>query len=431
MNRKKNVSLLLLSALLFSGCTPEEATSTSTTDIPTSVDTTTSEVTSEGPILYPLVEFRAILPFAKPEDATLRLVGSFTAWDPFSGVPLSLLKDNTYYVVHPFDEAEIGTKISYKFVLIYDDQPPGTGFDNEEVDSKGMRMNNRELVLTAGKTRVDAKIGGFKGMGTGTVTRGTLEKVVLDMPQFSDGRKRTIRIWLPDGYHSENTEKKYPVLYMHDGQNLFDQNTSFSNEWQIDETIGAMMDKGYDGTIVVGIDNGPERLDEYTPSAFPVRPENASYNITAKGDLYAAFVVDTVKPYIDANYNTLTGKEHTGIGGSSMGGIISFFMALEYQHLFSYGVIFSSSFWLYEAATPTNFINEKITDPLLAPKLYLYHGNGEGSYTYLNTIATALGNKGVASTKYTTYVGLGRDHTELAWSLEFPRAYRWLVDFTG
>ena len=114
-----------------------------------------------------------------------------------------------------------------------------------------------------------------------------------------------------------------------------------------------------------------------------------------------------------------------------MGGIISFFMALEYQHIFGYGLIFSSSFWVYEANAPTNLINEKITDPLNAPKLYLYHGNGEGSYTYLNTLANALSDKGVATTKYTTYLGLNRDHTERSWSLEFPRAYRWLVDFTG
>ncbi|MFA5660039.1 MAG: alpha/beta hydrolase-fold protein [Bacilli bacterium] len=429
MNRKKNVSLLLLSALLFSGCTPEGTTSLPSSEAPTSLETTS--VTSEGPLLYPLVEFRAILPFEKPEGATIRIVGNFTAWDPFSGIALSHLKDNTYYVIHPFEESSVGSKISYKFVLIYDDQPPGTGFDNEEVDSAGLRMNNRELTLTAGKSRIDAKIGGFKGMGKGTVTRGELVKVVLDMPQFSDGRKRTIRIWLPDGYEAADKATKYPVLYMHDGQNLFDQNTSFGEEWQIDETIGTMMDKGYGGTIVVGIDNGPERLSEYTPSVFPVRKENEDLGITAKGDLYAAFVVNTVKPYIDQNFNTLTAKEHTGIGGSSMGGIISFFMALEYQHIFGYGLIFSSSFWVYEANAPTNLINEKITDPLNAPKLYLYHGNGEGSYTYLNTLANALSDKGVATTKYTTYLGLGRDHTERSWSLEFPRAYRWLVDFTG
>jgi pullulanase len=120
------------------------------------------------------------------------------------------------------------------------------------------------------------------------------------MTQYSDNRSRLIRIWTPDGYDSTDLQR-YPVIYMHDGLNLFDTYTAFAGEWRIDETIGAMMDKGYEGAIVVGIDNGPERLNELTVDW----PAN-SYDIVPDGEKYAQFIVDTVKPYIDSNYKNLS-----------------------------------------------------------------------------------------------------------------------------
>lgn len=264
-------------------------------------------------------------------------------------------------------------------------------------------------------------------MGTGTVTRGKLEIITLTMNQFDDQRQRKIRVWLPDNYDPTNTSKKYPVMYMHDGQNLFDANTSYSGEWKIDETIGQLMDEGYPGVIVVGIDNGPERLNEYSPAKFIITATN-EYNIVGEGEKYAAFVVETVKPYVDNNFNTLSDKEYTYIGGSSMGGIISFFTALTYQDIFGKAIIFSSSFWLYATNTIQTFLDETIETVFDVPKMYLYHGDAEGSNAYLQTLSTILSIKGVASTSYTTYIGRGRDHSESAWSVEFPRAFKWLED---
>lgn len=423
MQKKIIFSALLLSTLVLSGCTPKPSTNED------SLESSEAPVTSEV-INYPLVEFRATSPIDIPSNAKIKLAGSFNSWNPLDeGFALTHLKDQVYTYTHAFSEDSVGTNISFKFVLVFNDHAPSVAWDNEEVTAEATPVSNRVINLVAGKSRYDYKIGGFKSMaGVDTVTRGTLEKITLEMPQFSDKRKRTIRVWLPDGYDQNDKTKKYPVFYMHDGQNLFDRYTSFSGEWEIDESIGKMMDEGYGGTIVVGIDNGgTERLNEYSPAAFTVKPENSNHNINGEGEKHAAFVVETLKPYIDEHFNTLSDKINTGIGGSSMGGIISFFTSLSYQDVFGYALIFSSSFWLYEEVSVNAFLEAKVTDHLIFPKLYLYHGDEEGSNAYLANIASFLNDKGIPSSMYTTYIGKNREHNEPSWAKEFPRGYRWLV----
>lgn len=425
MHKKRILSTLLFSALILSGC--NKSPSVSSSILESSDDVTES---SETVIDYPLVEFRATSPLDVPSNAAIKLAGNFNSWDPLAeGYTLKHLKDNIYTYTHAFSKEEIGFNISFKFVLIYDDHAPSAAWDNEEVTAEGTQVRNRVITLTAGKSRYDFKIGGFKSMSdVNTVTRGSLVKLTLEMPQFSDNRKRTIRVWLPDGYDENDKTKKYPVFYMHDGQNLFDRYTSYSGEWEIDESIGKMMDEGYGGTIVVGIDNGgTERLNEYSPNAFTIKSENNSYNIVGEGEKHAAFVVETLKPYIDANFNTLSDKTNTGIGGSSMGGIISFFTSLTYQDIFGYGLIFSSSFWLYDFVSVNAFLESKVTDHLTFPKLYLYHGEQEGSYAYLETLSNFFNDKGIPSNFFTTYIGKEREHNEPSWAKEFPRGYKWLM----
>ena len=156
-------------------------------------------------------------------------------------------------------------------------------------------------------------------------------------PQLKNIRK--LRIYLPPSYQ-ENGSKRYPVLYMHDGQNLFDAKTAaYGVEWGIDETVNRLIATGVmDEVIVVGIDNTPERIAEYTPCCDP------KYG-GGRLDGYQAFVVDTVKPYVDQTYRTLTGKEHTAVMGSSLGGVASVAMAQRRPDIFSKAGGVSSSFW--------------------------------------------------------------------------------------
>lgn len=146
---------------------------------------------------------------------------------------------------------------------------------------------------------------------------------------------RTVRVWTPEGY---DPSVKYDVIYMHDGQNLFDASITWNNqEWGVDEVLTDLLSKGeIRPCIVVGIDNSERRYDEYYPSAIcgdvpeGVLPED----FQPLGDEYLRFVVEEVKPWVDSTYSTLSDKAHTFIMGSSCGGLISSYAFCKYPEVF-------------------------------------------------------------------------------------------------
>src|SRR5438067_8253158 len=148
-------------------------------------------------------------------------------------------------------------------------------------------------------------------------------KILEDLHSPQLDNERDILVYLPPSYASG--DKRYPVIYMHDGQNLFDPNTSFAGEWEVDQTLEKAARDGVEA-IVVGIPNmGPQRCDEYSPFV------DAKAG-GGKGDAYIAFITDTLRPLINDDFRTLTERENTGIAGSSLGGLISlygFFRARE------------------------------------------------------------------------------------------------------
>ncbi|WP_374582955.1 alpha/beta hydrolase-fold protein [Pseudoduganella sp.] len=167
---------------------------------------------------------------------------------------------------------------------------------------------------------------------------GTLQLVEkFKSPQL--GNERTLRIYLPPSYGSD-TKRRYPVLYMHDGQNLFDAGTAaYGTEWNIDEVADRLVRQGdMQEVIVVGIDNTTDRIAEYTPCC---DPKHGGGKLNA----YADFVAKTVKPWVDRQYRTKPGRAHTAIMGSSLGGIASLGIAQRYPKVFSMAGGFSSSFW--------------------------------------------------------------------------------------
>ena len=155
------------------------------------------------------------------------------------------------------------------------------------------------------------------------------------MPQLH--RNRRIWIYLPSEYY--HTQNRYEVLYMQDGQNLFQTNTSAFGEWGIDRTLHKLETKGNQGIIVVGIDNGGQhRANEYAPW-------NRAKLGGGEGLHYSQFIAHTLKNYIDEHFRTKPEREFTAIGGSSMGGLISFYTGLKYSEVFSKLAILSPSFW--------------------------------------------------------------------------------------
>lgn len=254
----------------------------------------------------------------------------------------------------------------------------------------------------------------------------------FDMPQV--GRKRIVRIYLPEGYDAQDG-KAYPVIYMHDGQNLFDNSTSFGgSSWEIPKNVDGFFARR-DGAIVVGIDNGIEfkglcRMYEYSPWKMDqdfVLPDwdPSVYSSGGEGAKYISFIVDTLKPYIDQNYKTKPDRDNTLIAGSSMGGFISLFGIFERPDVFAKAGVFSPAFWFNKPEMFSYIQKQQLVVPV---QIYMDIGTQESSgrgigfeKIYLddaNEAERLLIEKANISLKY--IVDQGAEHTESAWAKRYP-----------
>ncbi|MBP7747131.1 MAG: esterase [Phycisphaerae bacterium] len=179
---------------------------------------------------------------------------------------------------------------------------------------------------------------------------------------------RTLIVYLPPGY-DDHPDQRYPVLYLHDGNNVFDARTSFlGSAWRADETAERLIrEQRMPPLIIVGIYNTPERMDEYTP----FRDEQRG---GGQGDTYLAFIVETVKPYIDQTYRTRPEREHTAIGGSSLGGLISLYAAYRYPDVFKCAAAISPTLPWADGAVLRYIAEHKPAQP---PKIWLDMGTEE------------------------------------------------------
>jgi predicted alpha/beta superfamily hydrolase len=231
-------------------------------------------------------------------------------------------------------------------------------------------------------------------------------------------RQRTIRIYLPPGY--ETSKARYPVLYMHDGQNLFDDATSYVGEWGVDETLNALSKTKHLDLIVVGIDNGLDlRVRELNPWD---NPEHGK----GEGKQYVDFIVSVVKPYIDAHYRTKPDRAHTGIMGSSLGGLISHYAIFDHPNVFSKAGIFSPAYWYAPYVfdyTATHAMRKDV-------RLYFYAGGKEHETMVPNMqrIVDTLRKRGFPAKNLRVEVNSEAQHNETAWRAEFPRAVEWLFE---
>lgn len=238
------------------------------------------------------------------------------------------------------------------------------------------------------------------------------------LPQLN--RYRRIWVYLPPDYHK--TKNRYPVLYMHDGQNLFDAAASGFGEWGVDECLDSLAVKRAFQYIVVGIDNGPKRLNEYNPY------NNQRFG-PGEGEAYATFIANTLKPYIDSAYRTLKDKNNTVIAGSSMGGLISYYAALRYPQVFGKAGVFSPAFW---TAKPQIF---SFTDSVAAGnsgKFFFYMGGHEGE-EYMQDMIDVLTGLGTRSSALIyTAVDTNGAHNETTWRKWLPEFIKFMsADWTN
>lgn len=348
------------------------------------------------------------IPGNTPPEATIYLAGSVNGWNPVDNN--SIMQPDGFGAFQLVIPEGTGT-VEYKFTR--------GSWPTVEGNASGGFLPNRTFTFTGVPQTLTLTIQSWEDITGGNNSTAASNVQILSpsfyMPQLD--RNRRIWLYLPPDYHTST--KNYPVLYMKDGQNLFDNLTSFSGEWQVDETLNTLFNQGDYGAIVVGIDNGlGERQNEYSPWV------NAQYG-GGQGDEYMEFIAETLKPYIDENFRTRTEPQFNALIGSSLGGLIATYGVCEYPNLFRKLGSFSPAYW-FALDDLNSYLNSPID--LSNHRSYFVAGQNESStmVTNTNTIKNAMQNNGMSSDNTLTKFDSYGTHTESYWRGEFGAAYQWL-----
>jgi predicted alpha/beta superfamily hydrolase len=345
-----------------------------------------------------------------PGDATVYVTGSspvIGSWNP-EGLPLKYQGNDTWLVTVSLPNP---SNIEYKFTK--------GSWANQAADENGFELQNFNAKLDKDQTLSHTLFGWTDGVKR--VNKGQIAGTVKYHPSVKgEGLKdRNVVVWLPPGY--ENSSERYPVLYMHDGRNVFDPATSaFGVDWAVDETLDSLIrGKHIPPMIVVGLDNTDDRTLEYSPGE--------------KGTAYMNLITQVIKPLIDQTYRTKTDSDNTFVGGSSMGGIISFMIVWTHPDIFSKAICMSPAFKSPEGYQYYfDFVKTVIeTDKRKKVKFYIDNG-GIGLESELqpgiDEMIEALKAKKYKEGKdYLFVLEEAASHNEAAWAQRFPTAILWLV----
>jgi len=226
---------------------------------------------------------------------------------------------------------------------------------------------------------------------------------------------RDVHVYLPPGYERERS-RRYPVLYLKDGQNIFDPG-AMGMEWQVDETADALIQAGrIEPLIVVAVANTDARRDEYTPTSVESkRPDGSVSKGGGKANLYGRFLIKELKPFIDRTYRTRGNAASTAVGGSSLGGLVSVWLALEHPSVFGNVLAVSPTAWWDDFV-----ILKKIAAlPRMAPvRVWVCIGTleGENAVSGARRLRDALAAKGWKRGTDFEYVEQeGGKHDEVSW----------------
>lgn len=338
--------------------------------------------------------------------------GSFNSWNP----DLQRFSSVNNILVTEIMDLQPG-RYEFKFTR--------GSWNSVESDAKGKDISNRVVDLK-NDTTIVCIIEGWKDDATNAASFHTASKNVLlaeeafEMPLLN--KYRHIWVYLPPGYGKN--KKHYPVMYMHDGQNVFDEYYAPFGEWGVDECLDSLITEGKPGCIVVAIENGQmDRMSEYNPYAFTWKTEKDSFAFQPKADDYLLDIIDNLKPFIDRNYRTLSSKENTIIAGSSMGGLISYYAAVKYPAVFGKAGIFSPAFWTASGI-------DSLTDTSarhLKGKYFFYMGGKEGG-TYVEDMKRICDKAGKNSSAFIySVIDPEAEHKEKYWRQWFAEFYTWIM----
>ena len=347
-----------------------------------------------------------------PMDTTVYITGSHAKlgnWHP-SRVTMQSTSDHQWIYTFTLEKPQT---LEYKYTL--------GSWHREGADATGTPLKNFSLKVDKSIVQEDRVSFWTKRqyrMRHGQITG----KVRYHLKMKGEGiPDRDIIVWLPPGY--DESLQRYPVLYMHDGQNIVDPKTSaFGVDWQVDETCTRLIKSGaIEPLIVVGIYNTRSRGLEYYPGP--------------KGTAYQKFIIEELKPFIDATYRTKPGRDSTFTGGSSAGGICAFMLVWEYSQVFSKAICMSPAFQFENRGGKRSIDYVKTVRESSRPsgKVYFYIDNGgigleENLQPGVDDMLAALKEKGFDEKKDYLWVHAPEArHTESAWAKRFPQAIQALM----
>lgn len=345
---------------------------------------------------------------SEERDLPVFVAGNFNNWNATDQrYQLSKVDENRFQITleNGSDWPEI---IEYKYHR--------GGWDTVELDANGNEVPNRRI--SASSSLISDEVPNWRGIAD--VYRPEFLPIIktlseqFEIPQLV--KTRRISALLPHDY--ETSDKHYPVLYLQDGQNLFDENAPYGN-WGLDKKMAMLSEKKLGDLIIITIDHAEEeRILEFTPSE-PTRLG------VGDGKKYVRFLVDTLKPYVDQNFRTKPERAFTGLGGSSMGGLISVYAGLIAPATYSKLMIFSPSLWV----VPNMRFHTMNFHHTWDTKIYLYGGKGEGSgmVPSLKRLKSTIEQQGsTANIDFNLSIDPDGKHNESRWGEEFPKAVEWL-----
>lgn len=342
------------------------------------------------------------------------VAGSFNKWNP---------ADSNYL----FQKVNNKLMVSIKNLLPdnYEFKCTRGEWKKAETTVTGNDIGNRSVQLIS-DTTIQIEIENWKDdFSNAPVHTASANVSIMDtvffMPQLN--RYRRIWLYLPEGY--AHTKKHYPVMYLQDGQNLFDELTSGYGEWGVDECLDSVNTVNKNACIIVGIDHGGEsRMSEYNPFEFVWKTDKDSKPFAAEGDAYVRFLIQTLKPFIDKHYRTIPSKENTTIAGASMGGVIAYYAALKYPEVFGKAGVFSPAFWTAPALAG---FTDSLSSGTISSKFFFYMGGNEGESNVLLMDEMAERLAAHSSTMIYTITDAEGKHNETAWHKWFAEFYNFMM----
>ena len=355
-------------------------------------------------------QLRILLETPVQDDRPVYIAGNFNNWRADEkAYRMAKLPSGEYELIFFLSE-RVPYPLEYKYLK--------GGWENVEIDHYGNRTPNRVIYKAQKEVRDFVPRWANAGLSYPKKYLPHIEIIseAFEIPQLI--KTRRVAALLPHDYYQSN--RRYPVLYLQDGQNLFGQGAGYGT-WGVPKKLATMAEKGMGEVIVIAIDHAEEeRIEEFTPS----QPTKLG---VGDGKKYARFLVETLKPYVDRCFRTLPEPEHTGIGGSSMGGLISLYTGKIYPGTFSKWMIFSPSLWV----APQLRFDLDLFHHSFERKIFLYAGARESHKLVdnLHLLEKKL-QKIQASQPQTTYIKVHinpeGEHQEYYWGTAFPVALEWL-----